>query len=537
MKKYVFIILLLLSLFPISSCVKDLDVTPKDPNSILAGNLNDDPMYMKEVLAKIYASFTIAGQGSNGGADISSADENFFTTIRALWNLQEITTDEAMCAWGDIGIADLNTQTWSPSNPFLTALYQRLSLSVTYANDFIGFTKDSEDPDIQRYNAEARYLRALAYYWLLDLFGNPPFTTEKDGVGSYYPKQISRDSLFTYIESELLDIQDKVGAPGFSYPRADQGAVWMLLARLYLNAEVYTGTPRWNDVITYTDKVINSGAYSLATNYRQNFAADNDGENNPEMIFAFAYDGINTQGYTGPTFIIESSSDAVYIRAERFHGLTANTNWNGNRARKDFVDILVDTLATYGGNIDQTDSMFSACPDTRVYLKLKKQVDIPSPSSSGDYGVGVYKFTAKNADGSQATNYDPAFASTDFPIFRLADAYLMRAEAKLRNGDKAGAVADINVIRERAFGNSDYDCKVGTLELDTILNERAKEFYYEAQRRTDLIRFGKFTGSDYLWQWKGGTFEGIGTDSHLNLFPIPGDEISANPNMKQNPGY
>ena len=137
-----------------------MDVTPKDPDTILSGNLTED--HMEQVLAKIYASFIIPGQGANGGADISSGDENFFTTMRALWNLQELPTDEAICAWGDVGIADLNTQTWSPSNPFLTALYQRLGLSVTYANDFIALTKNIEDPDIARYNAEARFLRALA---------------------------------------------------------------------------------------------------------------------------------------------------------------------------------------------------------------------------------------------------------------------------------------------------------------------------------------------------------------------------------------
>ena len=158
----------------------------------MAGNLEDDPAYIPQVLGKIYASFIIAGQGANGGSDISASDENFFTTMRALWNLQEITTDEAICAWGDVGISDLNTQTWSPSNPFLTALYQRLGLSISYANDFIALTDGNTDPDVVQYNAEARFLRALAYYWFMDLFGNPPFTTEEDGVGKFYPEQIQR---------------------------------------------------------------------------------------------------------------------------------------------------------------------------------------------------------------------------------------------------------------------------------------------------------------------------------------------------------
>ena len=259
MNKNILKIAVVLAALIFGSCVKDLDVTPKDPDTIMAGNLKNDPVYMKQVLGKIYASFIIAGQGANGGADISAPDENFFTTSRALWNLQEITTDEAICGWGDAGISDLNTQTWSPSNPFLTALYQRLGLSITYANDFIKLTDGNTDPDIMRYNAEARYLRALAYYYFMDLFGNPPFTTEADGVGKFYPKQIERAKLFNYVVSELHQIEDKLGEPKFSYPQADKAAAWMLLARVYLNAEVYTGTAKWDSCKIYTDKVINSG--------------------------------------------------------------------------------------------------------------------------------------------------------------------------------------------------------------------------------------------------------------------------------------
>ena len=537
--KKIFILLVFLSALIISSCVKDLEVTPKDPDQILAGNLSDDPEYVKMVLGKIYASFIISGQGPNGGDDIASSDGNFFTTIRALWNLQELPTDEAICAWGDVGIADLNTQTWSPSNPFLTALFQRLSLSITYANDFILLTNDDTDPDIRRYNAEARFLRALAYYWAIDLFGQFPFTTDEDGVGKFFPEIQTRQYIFSYIESELKEIIRLLGEPGFSYPQADKAAAWMLLARLYLNAEVYTGTPGWAECKAYCDTVITSGAYSLADDYRQNFSADNDGNSNPEMIFAFEQDGVHTQGYVGTTFIIESSSDAVYIRAEDYHGLTENTNWNGNRARIQFLDIMVDTLATYGGPIDPADPEFSACPDGRVYLKRKKALNIPSASSSGDYGVGVYKFTARNHDGTLPANYNPAYACTDFPVFRLADAYMMRAEAFHKLGDDVSAADDINIIRTRAYGNDSGNIDAEDVTDGFLLDERAREFYYEGQRRTDLVRFGQFTNGSYVWQWKGGVYEGTPTSSHLDLYPIPADEVSANPNYNgnNNPGY
>jgi len=538
MNKKIIILGIVLSSLAITSCVKDLDVKPKDPNTILAGNLSDDPVYMKQVLGKIYASFMISGQGSNGGDDISAPDGNFFTTTRALWNCQEITTDEAICAWGDVGISDLNTQTWSPSNPFLTALYQRLGLSITYANDFIKFTNGNTDATVVKYNAEARFLRALAYTWYMDLFGNPPFTTDADGVGKFFPKQIERAKLFKYIVSELHSIEDKLGEPKFSYPQADKAACWMLLARVYLNAQVYTGTAKWDSCKIYTDKVINSGKYSLATNYRQNFSADNDGPRNPEMIFAWEQDGVNTQGYVGTTFLIESSSDAVYIRAEDFHGLTSNTNWNGNRSRKQFMNVMVDTLATYGNvPVPASDVLFAQCKDKRVMLKMKKSMNIPSASSNGDYGIGVYKFTAKNTNGSQATNYNPAFASTDFPVFRLADAYLMRAEALYRQGDAANAIKDVNLVRTRAYGNTSGNITTAQLTDKFLLDERGREFYYEAQRRTDLVRFGQFTDGTYKWAWKGGSFNGTTTAKHLNIFPIPGDEVSANPNIKQNPGY
>ena len=503
----IIIIGIFLSALMISSCVIDLDGTPIDPNKILAGNLNDNPEYMKQALGKVYASFMIPGQGANGGDDIAASDGNFFTTMRALWNCQEITTDEAICAWGDVGIADLNTQTWSAQNPFLTALYQRLSLSVTYANEYIRNTDGSTDPKLMQYNAEARFLRALAYSWSMDLFGNPAFTTEADAVGKFFPSQLDKEmsvgraKLFNYVVKELKGIEGKLGEPGSSYPQADKGACWMLLARVYLNAEVYTGTAKYDSCKIYCDKVISSGKYSLAANYRQNFSADNDRKHNPEMIFAWDQDGVNVQGYVGTTFIIESSSDSRYLSANKIHGLTSNTNWNGNRSKKQFMYVLLgDTIATYG-NVPipwTTDTLFAQSPDKRIYCKVKKSVDIPSPSSSGDYGIGVYKFTANNADGSQALNYNTAFACTDFPVFRYADALLMRAEAKFRLHD-ATAVDDVNAVRKRAFGNESGNISLGQLTADFLLAERGREFYYEAQRRTDLVRFGKFTDGNYNW--------------------------------------
>jgi starch-binding outer membrane protein, SusD/RagB family len=534
MNRKVLILSVVFTTLIITSCIKDLDVKPIDPNVILSSNLLDRPGAMKQTLAKLYAGFITRGQNGDDN-DINTSDANFTCFIRAWWNVQELTTDEVICAWGDPGIADLNTQTWTPNNPFLTGVYSRIIWLATLCNDYIRLTAGNDDPEIAKYNAEARFLRALAYYYAIDLFANPAFTTEDDQVGSFFPKQTTRADLFSYIESELLDIKDKLGEPKFELYRADKAAAWMLLAKLYLNAQIYTGTARWADCKTYCDLVINSN-YSLADDYRQNFSSDND--ESPEMIFAFAQDGINIQGATGTSFIMHSSSNGDHIDITTL-GLTSN--WGGNRTRKEFVNVLVDTIATYG-NVSvstQNDVFFDQSEDQRLYIRTLSQWDIAKPSVFGQ-GIGVYKFTNMRSTGggiAAIVDYNSDFASTDFPIFRLSEAYLMRAEALLRSGNAAAAVNDVNFVRERAFAGTTHNITAGELTEQYMLDELGREFYYEGHRRTDLIRFGKFTGGDYLWSWKGNAATGTSTSAHLNIFPIPGDEVSANPNIRQNLGY
>lgn len=537
------------------SCVKDLDVKPIDSNTILASGLT--PEQYEQVLAKIYASFIIGGQGGTDaagtGVDITGSDPNFGSTMRAYWNCQELTTDEAICSWGDAGISDFNTQNWSATNSFLTALYSRLVLSVTYANDFIRVTKGNDDAKIKRYNAEARFLRAMAYTYAMDCFANPPFTTENDQVGKFYPTQIKRPALYNYVVTELRSISSQLGEPGSSYANADKAACWMLLAKLYLNAKVWTADPitqtggvaKWDSCKMYCDSVINCGKYSLSNDYRRNFSADNDYlSGNKEMIFSWVMDGTYTQGYLGTTFLISSSSDGTYINAIDSLGMgSTNTNWGGNRSKKQFINVLIDTIATYGNvPVPTSDVYFDQCKDSRVFARQLAHWDIATASSAFPYGIGIYKFTNLKSDGTQADNFNSSYASTDFPVFRLADAYLMRAEAlfNLNNADPA-ALADVNYVRDRAFKSGEFGANpanhVATLTAKALLDERGREFYYEAQRRTDLIRFGQFTDGSYAWAWKGGVFNGTKTDKHLNIFPIPGDEVSSNTNITQNYGY
>jgi len=253
------------------------------------------------------------------------------------------------------------------------------------------------------------------------------------------------------------------------------------------------------------------------------------------MIFALAADGINIQGPTGVSFIIHSSSNGVNIDAATL-GLPGN--WGGNRTKKQFVNVLIDTLAVYGNVsvVSANDPLFTKVKDKRIFIKRMDAWEIKNiPTFS--QGIGVFKFTNNRSDGGPIVNANTDFTSTDFPIFRLSEAYLMRAEALLKSGNVADAVTDVNVIRTRAFGDATHNITTGQLTNQYLLDELGREFYYEGHRRTDLIRFGKFSDGTYTWAWKGNVFAGARTSSHLNLFPIPGDEVSANPNIKQNPGY
>ncbi|MFN3939100.1 MAG: RagB/SusD family nutrient uptake outer membrane protein, partial [Chitinophagales bacterium] len=316
MKTKFLYVLTLISLVTITftSCFNKLDLTPEYGLNTTA--VYEDPDLYIHVLAKLYAGLSITGnQGPAGDPDISGIDEGFSAYIRVLWNLQELPTDEAICGWNDVGIPELNTSTWNSSSSFVQAMYYRIFYQIPLCNEFIresaddkmderGFT-DAQKATIRTYRAEARFLRALSYYHAMDLFGNVPFVTEEDAVGAFFPEQISRADLFDYIESELLAIEGAmIDANANEYGRADKAAVWTLLAKLYLNAEVYNGTNRYADCATYCQKVIDAG-YSLEPEYKHLFYADNHLSN--EIIFPVTFDGLNTQTYGGTSFLIHAS--------------------------------------------------------------------------------------------------------------------------------------------------------------------------------------------------------------------------------------
>lgn len=542
MKKFkLYSLLVLTTIFAFSSCTKDLDVEPIDPNQATANNVYKDEAGYKSVLAKIYASYAVSSQGDGTAADIIGIDPNFGNYLRQYWGLQQLSTDEAIIAWDDATIKNFHWHTWAENDVFIMALYSRIYYSVSVANEFIRATQEgipsaegTMKTNLELFEAEARFLRAFSYWHAIDMFGNVPFVTEADKPGSFKPERIVRADLFSYIESELLDLETKLAAPKTNeYARVDRVSAWMLLAKLYLNAEVYTGTAMNDEALTYINKVINEGGYDIESDYSKIFYADN--HTSSEIIFPLAFDGQNTQQYGGMTFILHASNGG----GMPLNGIDGG--WGGIRGVKEMVENfgLKESDFSISNNEHQgadKRGMFFFNPDPNG-SNWKWEIDNVGTFTEG---IGVTKFKNISYDGSEAPNAHPTFVSTDFPVFRTSDAYLMYAEAVVRGasgGDLGTAVSYVNALRERAYGNVSGNIATGDLTLDFLLDERGRELYWEAHRRTDLIRFGKFTGGKYIWSWKGKVKEGTSTESFRDLYPIPANDMLANPNLVQNTGY
>ena len=618
---------ILLLLFISSSCLDDLNIPLQDDDVVEATVFYNNPESYKQVLAKLYAGLAVSGQqGPSGQSDISGIDEGFGQYLRGYWQAQELCTDEAVIGWADGSLPDYHEMDWNADNEFIRAIYDRIFYQITSCNEYIRQTTDTKLDErgvagdlrtqIGYYRSEARFLRALSYSHALDLFGNVPFVTEDDEVGYFTPNQTSREALFSYIESELLAIENSMIEAGQNeYARADKGAVWMLLSKLYLNASVYTNTDKNMECLTYVNKVI--AAYPmLENNYENLFLADN--HNADGVIFPIAFDGMFTQTWGGTTFLVHAAVGGSMNAAD----FGINGGWGGLRTTSAFVNKFpspdpavlnagLGAVSTWGivgsatpNGWDGPDAMLLQDGDVlTLYVELgdgeiKFRENNDWANNFGDDGAdgtlemgganmavsaGMYKVSVdftnstysintigadfrgnfytdgqnleienmgtftdgyalikfKNIDSEGNAGSDSTHPDTDFPLFRLADAYLMYAEANLRGGggDLATATTYINLLRERAYGNTDGNISSASLTLDFILDERAKELHWEGYRRTDLIRFGKFTGADYVWPWKGGVAEGTAVADYRTLYPIPNTDMSVNPNLVQNSGY
>ena len=524
-----------------SSC--NLDRQPFNQES--AATVYTNFANYNNVLAKLYAGLATTGQKQSDDPDLKGfSDVGFTQYMRQYWQAQELSTDEAVIAWNDGSLPTMHLMTWDSNNEFLRMIYNRIYYQVGLCNEFIRQTTDSkmssnniasEDQKTARqYRAEARFLRALSYYHALDLFGNVPFVSENDEVGAFLPKRMSRPELYNYIVSELEAISGPSGelltkAGAANYGRADKASAQTLLAKLYLNAEVYTGQGITGTNNPYTKcienciKVIGSG-YSLTGSYTNLFRADNN--TSQEIIFPVVADGLEVRGYGNTTYLVHASIGGRRMVPANYG---VNGGWSGLRTTKALINLFPDTT--------------QRCPDKRFqfYTWGQRLEILGTPASNGidnfNNGFAVTKF--RNVTSTNGAPKDPAkeFSDVDFPMFRLGDVYLMYAEAVERGGtggNRASALGYLNALRVRAYGNT--SANITSYDLPYILAERGRELYWEATRRTDLVRFKKFT-RDYNWPWKGNVQNGQDVSDFRNLYPIPSTELVANPNITQNQGY
>ncbi len=529
----------------VTSCINDLNISPIDPQA-------DGSFDQQGVFVKGYAMLGLTGQkGIAGSADLDGQDEGESGFYRTTFNCNELPTDECLWAWQDNqDIPQFTNISWNSSSQRTEWVYVRLGYNITQYNFFLDQTEGKTDEETLRQRAEIRFLRALHYWYFLDLFGKAPF---KEHFNNELPVEKKGAELYAYIQNELNDIEGNMYEPRQApFGRADKAANWLLRARLYLNAGVYTGQTDYAKAEEYAGKVIDSG-YELCDNYAELFMADNDENPNAmqEIILPIRQDGVKTRNYGGSVYLICATRIAGMPRMGTTNG------WSCIFARAAMVQKFFSNLddvpmlpadveiPTKGLDTDEqiddfdakygirTEDMIKAAGDDRALLysgvgggRRKLQTDAITGFTNG---LSIVKWQNYRSDGKPVNHTE--YPDTDIPLFRLAEAYLTRAEALFRQ-DK-DATADINKLRSRA------NCTrmVETVTEQELIDEWSREFYMEGRRRSDLVRFDMFTTNKYVWDWKGGTMNGALVASHYNVFPVPVSDLNNNPNMSQNPNY
>lgn len=527
-----------------TACIGDLDTLPLNPSDSTSETVYgaDESGYIAG-LTKLYFNFV-----SNETTDLQVSDAGASELVRAFWTVQEVTSDACKCAWeNDAWVRAMNTNTWSDADNDATyAVYVRTLQGIAYTNEYLRQTASDRLSDrgvsselaakIQGFRAEARFLRAYFYWMALDVFGDVPFTTENSPFGGgVNPKQASRKDVFDYCISELTALaadNSPMPAARSNYPRADKGAVLGLLARMYLNAEVYTGTPMWQEAKDACEYIFTMG-YSLCPEYTDLFRGDN-GENPEalnEVLFGISYDAEQTQSYGGTSYLTLAAIAATDVSStQMINGV--NNGWGGIRVPYEYVEKYFNvrnadySAGTYDVN-DKRGRMFyikgrSESMDGALYVFLN--------------GWSCLKFNNiphnMDQDSYLATAASKAYSDIDFPMIRLGEIYLIYAEACMNLGQANTALPKVQDLAARAGVTAPT-----SITQEWLIEERARELMWEGHRRTDLIRYGKFTSSSFLWTYKGGSFSGQGFDDHMKIFAIPASELASNPELHQNPGY
>lgn len=542
------------------SCLGDLDTMPLDGNQLVSEQVYKTKEGYTGVLAKCYASLILTGQkgGDGGDGDLEGANEGYSGYVRLLFYLQELSTDNFIMPSSSNGLRKCLNLQWDASNAsVITWTYQRLYMSIAYCNEILRECTESKlksrglweemEGDYVSYRAEARFIRAYCYTMLCDLFGGVPYVDENTGVKEI-PVQYTRKEIFEYAESELLAIENDLKAPGANeYGRIDRVADWFLLARLYLNAEIWTKENRYPEAYRYAVKVIADGHYPLAADYREIFLADN--HTCGEIIWPLAQDGQRAQSSAGTNFYVKAFVNGPMN--ELYQTGVGSKGWGNVRAKMSLVDafdaadVLFDEKDTWGdGKKDKRAQFMTALPN-QVKETWDAEMNMTSTFTCG-YGYIKWRNVMK---GDLPAASGDTYTSIDFPLFRTGDAYLMAAEAILRGGGgtPAEALGYVNEIRARAYMSGKY-AKAGVrsdvsgeitadeLTLDFLLSERQRELASELTRRTDLIRFGRYTKGKN-WDWKNGARLGEDVADWYALFPIPESEMTNNPKLVQNEGY
>ncbi len=524
----------------LTACVGDLNTIPLNPTDVTSETAYgaDEEGYVQG-LTKIYFQLV-----SNNTKDLQVADGGASEFIRAFWSTQEVTADGAKCAWGDAWVNDLNNCTWKGDvlNDAVYAVYVRTLQGITYVNEYLRQTSDANldlrgcsadvKAKVQQYRAEARFLRAFFYWAAVDTFGQVPFATEDSPFGGgYNPPQTSATEVFDFIVSELNDLAadgSAMPAAQSNYPRADKGSVLGLLARVYLNAEVYTGKAMWEEAKATCEQIYKLG-YKLAPTHAELFRGDN-GENpdaKGEMLFAVAYDAENTQSYGGTTYLTLStlSGDDGAINITGING-----GWAGNRVPYEYVQRWFEDVK----NPDYATGAYDYKDARAGYFYIKgRSESMQDNLNTFLNGWSCIKFNNVPHDVDPvdygATAATKNFSDIDWPLIRLGEIHLIYAEACMHVGGSASA--QVAALASRAGVAAPKE-----ITEEWLMAERARELMWEGHRRTDLIRYGKWI-SGYNWTFKGGNFAGQDLPSHFNVFPVPSVELSTNLDLEQNPGY